>query len=84
MNDTPLEIRKKLREMFLKKTGEERLKMGCSMHDFSKRLVADSLLNANPLLTLKELPREIFLRFYGNEFDAEHRQKIVAYLMNTT
>ena len=32
MKDTPLRIERKFREMLLQRTGEERLKMECSMH----------------------------------------------------
>lgn len=80
MNDTSQGTEQKLHEMFQKKTGEERLKMGCSMYDFSKQLVIDSLLNENPALSAKELSREIFIRFYGNEFNVDQRRKIADYL----
>ena len=80
MNDTPPEIEEKMRELIRKKTPEERLRMGCAMYDFSKRLVSRAILEGRPELTPAELRREIFLRFYGNNFDSAAREKILARL----
>ena len=78
MNDTPPKIEEKMRELIRKKTPEERLRMGCSMYDFSKRLVSRAILEGRPHLTSVELRRELFLRFYGNNFDSVARKKILA------
>lgn len=77
MNDTPPEIEEKVREVILKKTPAERLKMGFAMFNLSKRLVANSLLQSNPNLSPAELKRELFLRFYGNDFNPKQRQEIL-------
>lgn len=80
MNDTSPAIDEKMRELIRKKTPEERLRMGCSMYDFSKSLVTHSILESSPNLTPVEIRRELFLRFYGNDFDSAKRQRILEYL----
>ena len=82
MTDTPPYIEQKVREMFLQKTGEERLKMGCSMHDLSKQLVINSLQNQGLNLSAGRLRCEIFLKFYGSEFNPEQRGKIMKHLLS--
>ncbi len=42
MKDTPDKFQRKYRSMFLKRSGEERLKMGCSMHAAARALVLAS------------------------------------------
>ena len=81
MNDTPLEIEEKIRELVRKKTIEERLKMGCSMYDLSKQLVTQSILRSNPRLSPAGLRRELFLKFYGNDFDSKKRLEILERLV---
>ena len=83
MDDTSPEIAKKMREMFLKKTPLERLQMGCSMYDTSRYVVSCAILRENPNITNGEFRKEIFLRFYGNDFDTEERNKIIEHLKNT-
>ena len=80
MNDTSLRMTAKMREMFLQKLPEERLRLGCSMYDFSKQLVVNALLRENPDLSETALRPELFRRFYGNDFDVIHQQKIVNHL----
>ena len=80
MNDTTPKIAEKMREMIRGKTPEERLKMGCSMYDFSKHLIIRSILENRPNLSPADLRRELFLRFYGNDFDSEKREKILEHL----
>ena len=79
MNDTSPQIEAKMIQMIRLKTPIERLKMGCSMFDFSKQLVTNSILRENPNLSPAFFRRELFLRFYGNEFDPVHREKIAKY-----
>ena len=77
MNDTPPEIERKYLEMLMERSGEERLKMGCSMHSTAQALVRASVLEEDPLASPATLRRALFLRFYGHEFDAEAREKIL-------
>ena len=79
MNDTHPQIEMKIIEMIQRKTPAERLAMGCSMFDFSKQLVTDSIRKEKPNLLPALLQRELFLRFYGSEFDPARREKIAKY-----
>jgi hypothetical protein len=63
--------------MLLQRSGEERLRMGCSMYDFARELVVASVLAKTPDASPSELRRAIFLRFYGDDFDPETREKIL-------
>jgi hypothetical protein len=73
VKDTSPAIEQKFRQMLLQRSGEERLKMGCSMHATAQALVKASISENNPT-TVK---RELFLRFYGDEFRSEERKKIL-------
>ncbi|MGR3179421.1 MAG: hypothetical protein ACUZ8E_15340 [Candidatus Anammoxibacter sp.] len=78
MNDTAPAIELKIKELMRRKTPEERLKMGCSMFDFSKAIIQSSLLereNIHP----SDLKKELFLRLYGKEMNENEREKIAAY-----
>jgi hypothetical protein len=80
MKDTRPEIEQKYREMLLARSGEERLKIGCSMHATARSLVRASVLARDPLASTPELRRALFLRFYGWEFGADDRERILAWL----
>jgi len=77
MNDTAPEIDHRFRAMLLERSGEERLKMGCSMHATAQALVKASVLEKDPLASPVVLRRALFLRFYGHEFEAGTREKIL-------
>jgi len=78
MNDTSEEMEKRYHAMLMQLSGEERLKMGCSMYDAARAIVRSSILNENPGLTEGELKERIFLRFYGLDFSESQKQKIIA------
>ena len=80
MNDTSPEVAQRMMEMFRRKAPAERLAMGCSMFDFSKQLVIHSLLEEEPRLSPQELRERLFLRFYGNDFNGEQREKILRFI----
>ena len=44
MNDTSPEVLKKMREMMMSKTGEEKLLMGFSMFSFARQIAKASIL----------------------------------------
>ena len=73
MKDTPAAIERKFRQMLLKRSGAERLKMGCSMHATARALVIASI----PEKDAVTVNRALFLRFYGNEFEPKRRKKIL-------
>ncbi len=84
MEDTSPEMSEKMRELFRQKTLLERLEMGCSMYDTSKYLIAHAILRENPTISKALLRRELFLRFYGDDFDPEEQEKIIEYLIKNT
>ena len=77
MNDTDPEVEQKFIAMLMERSGEERLKMGCSMHATTQALVRASVLEKDPLASPAAVRQALFLRFYGHEFDAEARDKIL-------
>ena len=78
MNDTSPEIESRFHEMMMKKSGQERMKMGFSMFDMARRQVVASVKMERPDAGIKDIRREIFLRFYGEDFSPEEREKIMA------
>ncbi len=82
MTDTPIEMAERFRSMILARSGEDRLKMGCSMHETAQALVIASLKENTSNLTRDELRRGLFLRFYGGDFDKKTAEKILVTLTN--
>ena len=80
MKDTPPAIERKFRQMLLERSGEERLKMGCSMHATARALAKASLLEKHPGSHPAELKRLLFLHFYGADFTPEQRNRIASAL----
>lgn len=80
MRDTPPEVDTKYRALLLERSGEERLKMAGSMYATARALVVASVLEKDPLASPSALRREVFLRFYGDDFDAKTRERILARL----
>ncbi len=80
MMDTRPAVARTYRDLLLRRSGEDRLKMGCSMHATAQSLARASVLAGDPLVSPAAVRRALFLRFYGREFGAETRQKILAAL----
>jgi hypothetical protein len=66
-------MQRKFQKMLLERSGEERLKMGCSMHAAARALVKASISEKDPIA----VNRALFLRFYGDEFEPKERKKIL-------
>lgn len=81
MLDTHPDIAVRFRNMMMRKSGEQRLRMGCSMYDAAKQIVRSAVYENHPQITDAEMKREIFLRFYGHEFSPADRKKFVTALM---
>ncbi len=64
MKDTSAGMERKFREIVLERSGEECLKMGCSMHAVARALVKAFISENDPIA----VNRAFFLRFYGGEF----------------
>jgi hypothetical protein len=66
--------------MLMKRSGEERLKMGCSMHATAQALAKASISQQHPGARPAELKRLLFLHFYGPDFEVEERERIASAL----
>lgn len=80
MLDTSPEIEARVHQLMREKSGTERLMMGCSMFDMSKRIVEDSIKHNNPNIGEEELRVQLFLRFYKHDFNAQEREQIIEHL----
>ncbi len=83
MKDTAPEMDARYRAMLMQRSGEERLTMGCAMRETARALVEASILEQDPQATPEAVRKGLFLRFYGHEFDAESRAKILAAIEST-
>ncbi len=77
MNDTNPLVESVFIEMIMKKSGQERMMMGFSMFEMARRQVVASVKMNNPDADIKDIRKEIFLRFYGQDFSPEEREKIL-------
>ena len=81
MKDTTPKIIERFNKMMMKLSAEERLKMGFSMNQTSRKIVIASLLNRNPQATSREKRLVLFNRFYQKEFDQKTCEKILKNLL---
>jgi len=80
MNDTHPDVAIRFRELMMRKSGEQRLLMGCSMYDTAKQIVRSAIYNSRPGITETEMKKEIFLRFYGQDFSQAEKEKFLSSL----
>ena len=80
MRDTSPEMEEKYRAMLMARSGEERLKMGNSMYATARALVIASILERDASISPAALRQAVFMRFYGHEFDAATRERILTWL----
>lgn len=80
MRDTSPAIEERYRAMLMARSGEERLRMGDSMYAAARALVIASVLERDPSVSPAALRQALFLRFYGHEFDAAGRERILTRL----
>ncbi len=81
MSDTSLKLDTEFRKRMLKKTSEERLKMGCSMYDMAKAIVISSI-KAKVGTSTSSLRVQILTRFYSDIISAKEMPKIVKHFRN--
>ncbi|MCB1156070.1 MAG: hypothetical protein H7A25_07180 [Leptospiraceae bacterium] len=79
MDDTSPEIRQMLRERYAKLTGEERMKLGFASCTAARKIV---LASFPPGLSKTEIKIRLFLRYYGNDFSEEEKEKFIQHLRN--
>jgi len=81
MRDTSEAMDRRYRDLLLKRSGEERLKMGFSMYASAQAMVRASVLADRPSASAFALKRVVFLRFYGQDFDSAERKRILRALL---
>jgi hypothetical protein len=74
MNDTSPEMAAKLRELFMQRSGAERLRMGCDMFTAARAMMIAGLEAQG--YRGDELRRQILLRTYGQDFAPTVLEKI--------
>ena len=80
MFDTHPDVAVRYRDLLMSKTGQQRLFMGFSMYDTARQIVRSAIYNSRPEITDEEMKKEIFLRFYGNEFSPSESEKFLTVL----
>ena len=80
MKDTDPEILERYERMLLKKSDIERLMMGFFMYEMARQLVKASILERNPGISPLELKKEVFSRFYENDFSPPLLQEILNHI----
>jgi hypothetical protein len=80
MLDTHPDIAVRYRKMMMRRSGEQRLRMGCSMYDAARQIVRSAILETNAGVTDAEIKQETFLRFYGHEFSQDEIEKVISAL----
>ena len=77
MEDTTPEMYKIRRSFLMNKTDSERFFMSVEMYEMFKAFVKSSILNEHPNISERELCKEIFKRFYKNDFSKDEMEKIL-------
>jgi len=80
MDDTSPEMAQKVIELMQKKTPSERAMMGCSMFELSRNLVVRFIKEQNPGISNSALRQQLFLKFYGEDYEEEEKAKILKHL----
>jgi hypothetical protein len=80
VRDTSPEMEERYLSMVMARSAEARLKMGDSMYATARALVIASILEHDPSASPAALRQAVFMRFYGHEFDAATRERILARL----
>lgn len=80
MKDTPDEVERLYQKMLMQHSGEERMRMGSRMFDVARRFVRASLGDTEGRDSSTAMRVALFLRIYGDDFDAAARERIVAEL----
>ena len=76
MNDTPDVMNERFLKMIMSYSGEDRLRMGCSMYGMARKMVENSIRERKGSLVDKEMKKAVFLRFYAFDFSEKRKKKI--------
>lgn len=82
MNDTDPVTEARFLEMIMKKSGEERLRMGFSMCDMARRQAVASIKRDNPNAGINDIKKALFLLYYGHDFSLEEQERILGRLLS--
>jgi hypothetical protein len=77
MNDTPEAVQNLYRTLLLRRSGSERLAMGCAMFDTARALTRASFQETSP--TTDDLRVRLFLRTYRGDFAPATEARIAAW-----
>jgi len=80
MRDTSPEIEKQYLQMMMEKSGQERLKMGFSMFNLARKQALASIRRNIPMTNVEEIRKELFSRFYAEDFSPEDQEKILRWI----
>jgi len=80
MTDTPDAVRRLYHELLMRRSGAERLRMGCDMFDAARALARSSLGDASGADRSRDLKTRLLLRTYRGDFDAATLERITARL----
>ena len=80
MTDTPPAVERRYREMLLRRSGAERVRMGASMLATARALIVASIREREPGASPATLRRALFLRLYGEDLGPGERERIVTRL----
>ncbi len=78
MKDTGPEMLDMQREFLMAKTDSEKFMMSIDMYETAKAFVKSEILFENPNISFSELRKEIFRRFYKNDFSKYEMEKIIS------
>jgi len=80
MKDTSPEMEKIQRDLIMAKTPGERFLMAIEMFEMAKTMVENAVRSQHKDFDEKQVKREVFRRFYLNDFSPEEMEKILAQL----
>ncbi|MGD0949641.1 MAG: hypothetical protein ABSA52_19710 [Candidatus Binatia bacterium] len=80
MTDTPPEVAELYRDLLMRRSGSERLEMGCRMFDTARTLMRASLGDPLGADRSRDMMARLFLRTYAADFDPATRDRIAAWL----
>jgi hypothetical protein len=69
MNDTSPDAELRIRELWMARSPDERVRAACEMFDFARRVLIAGIHSEQPDITAEELRVKIFERTYGDEIE---------------
>ena len=79
VNDTTKEIQEQWEKDLSSLSPADRFEMACSQFEFARDLVRESVKQADPRISKRDLEKEVFLRFYREVYSEAELEKIFAH-----